>query len=145
MSEGVRLSLAAAALMVGATCGAIALDTERRGTEMSRWGSWSFVAAATLLVGCIPLEALNATDSLGPTGLLGVAVILMGALSLTFLGRTLAHRAASLTRHIRLTYAGPVSAGVLRGRIPAGMLPAEDASVLVSTLDEHVWIELSQN
>jgi hypothetical protein len=147
MSEGVRLGVSAAALIVGAACAAIALATDRRGTEMSRRGTWLFVAAATLLVSCVPLEALNATGRLPTLGLVGVAGVLAGALSLTVLGHRLAHRAASMSCHVRLTYAGSASVGGLRGRVPAGVIPTEPrpAHVFVSTVDDRFCIELNQN
>ena len=147
MSEGVRLSVAAAALAVGAACAAISLATDRRGTEISSRGSWSFIAAAALLSSCIPLEALNATGSLGTLGLVAVAAVLVGALSLSVLGRTSARRAVSLSHHVRLNYAGSASAGVLRGRVPAGIIPTEPrpAHVFVSSVDDRFRIELNQN
>jgi hypothetical protein len=148
VSEWVRLGLAVAAVVIGITCAAIGLVGDSPRTEPADPGRWAFIAAALLMVSCLPLELLDATGSIGSAGAFGLAGMLVGAAALSAIGRAIARRARMAPRPVRFVVdgGGGVSRRTLRGRVPAAWLSGGNATrVVVPMPGSGPGIELHQN
>lgn len=87
MSEWMRLGAAAGTVMVALACILTAAMTHQDGLRSSRGSQRAFGIAAVLLVGCIPLVALDGAGALGPLSTSALALAAAAAIVLVGVGR----------------------------------------------------------
>lgn len=153
MGEWMRLSLAAGTLVVALACAVTAAMTDQGRLGSSRDGQRAFRVSALLLLGCIPLLALDSAGVLGPVGTFGLVLVAAAATVLTVVGRRYVSRSPYVTSSSSLFGLGAVhiapvsplteaaSAGTPELRTTQLRMPV----LMAAITDDGFRVELNQN